>query len=823
MGNPDRKRRPLFRSSHVQSIFAYLLLIILYQDQATKVVSDYDKTNMHLGVILNMDSLTGKQMGTAMKLAVHNFNKRSLHHCVSLHIQNSHASPLQASRAAEQLIQKEGVEVLVGMETWHETALVAEIGNKAKRPVLSFAPSPIESPFSQSEWPFLVQMSSNANEQLRCVAAIIRSFQWKRVITIQESNIFGGDRGGLPHWLNSLEVSKDVIRDKLANLLGKRSRVFIPLDSSLSMATHFFQEARQMGLMAKDSAWIITEDITSLLDSANASFISSLEGALGIRTYFSESSKPFLSFKRQFRQMFQIEYPEEDILDPTIHALRAFDSMNMLTDAIHSLSSNRSTPTEVLKSILSTSFTGLSGNICFHGGEPCDSPALLVVNVIGKRYKELGFWSSNFGFSKSPVWKEIEKADSSSSGNDNMKVWSDVLTWPGNLKRIPKGWSMPTEGSRLRIGVQASATFHNFVKVEPVKNSSRMSYSGFCIDVFDEVLKIVEESYPLPYDFIPYIGSYNSLIEHLINKTFDAVIGDVTILANRSKYVDFTQPFAESCLTMLVLSKPRGKRAWTLFKPFTKEMWAATLGAAFSFVYTSLLYSHREKLHSGYTRLVVLIWLFLSLVISSSYTASLSSMLTVSKLEPNVKDVEWLKRHNANVACDGIRETFVSRYLVDIIHFSPKNIKFVGHEYDYPNELKSGNISAAFVELPYGKAFSRSTTARTTMLWNFLIDLEDLAFQKGSPIVADFSTAILTLKQKGRLKQLEEEWYAPPKECLAPQTASDTTSLSLQFFWGLYIFSAITSTLCYLLFAVRRCFERCHGAKLVRLKSCFHK
>ena len=62
------------------------------------------------------------------------------------------------------------------------------------------------------------------------------------------------------------------------------------------------------------------------------------------------------------------------------------------------------------------------------------------------------------------------------------------------------------------------------------------------------------------------------------SKTFDAVIGDVTILANRSRYMEFTQPFAESHLTMLVTARPEGERAWMFLKPFTKELWAATGG-----------------------------------------------------------------------------------------------------------------------------------------------------------------------------------------------------------------------------------------------------
>jgi ionotropic glutamate receptor len=58
-------------------------------------------------------------------------------------------------------------------------------------------------------------------------------------------------------------------------------------------------------------------------------------------------------------------------------------------------------------------------------------------------------------------------------------------------------------------------------------------------------------------------------------KTYDAVVGDVTILANRLDYVEFTQPYIESGLSMIVPAKPEGS-AWMFLKPFTWEMWVVT-------------------------------------------------------------------------------------------------------------------------------------------------------------------------------------------------------------------------------------------------------
>ena len=73
------------------------------------------------------------------------------------------------------------------------------------------------------------------------------------------------------------------------------------------------------------------------------------------------------------------------------------------------------------------------------------------------------------------------------------------------------------------------------------------------------------------------------------------------------------------------------------------------------------------------------------------------------------------------------------------------------------------------------------------------------AFQKGSPIVKDFSEAILKLSEDGTLKDLEERWLTPSRQCPTDQTSNVTNPLSIQSFWGLYLISVAISTICFLL------------------------
>ncbi|GLT68930.1 hypothetical protein SLA2020_411210 [Shorea laevis] len=427
----------------------------------------------------------------------------------------------------------------------------------------------------------------------------------------------------------------------------------------------------------------------------------------------------------------------------------------------------------------------------------------------------------------------INVVGNNGKGYEEIDLWTlktlagGPVIWPGKLNRTPKGWEMPTLAKPLKIGVPGRTTFEKFVKVEYKEKPNQNQYDGFCIQIFKKVLELLE--YDLPYEFEAYNGSYTDLVYHVYNKSYDAVIGDVTILADRLQYADFTVPYAESGLAMIVPAKPEGSPL-TFTKPFTWKMWVVTgallmytmiivwflerqsnpefggpwknqISTALWFTFSSLFFAHREKVHNNLTRMVVAVWLFLVLILTSSYTASLSSMLTVQQLQPNVTDIEWLKMNNLKVGCDF--DSFVKEYMENVLNFKPENIVNVSSEYDYPKEFKSNNISAAFLELPYEKVFldkhckEFTATIRTARFGGL-----GFAFQKGSPFARDFSEAILRLSEKGDLKSLQDTWLTPSHECSPNITSSNPGSLSLRSFEVLYLLSFGTSTICLLLSAI---------------------
>ncbi|KAJ9690585.1 hypothetical protein PVL29_012969 [Vitis rotundifolia] len=821
-----------------------ILLIVSHLGYITSIAVD-DNNSTIIGAIIDANSRKGKEEITAIKIAVDKFNNNSKNHKLSLIFQNFTGELYRAALTAEELIKENKVQVIVGMDTWQQAALAAEIGNQAQVPVLSLAASASVRPSRQLGRPTLIQMGSNVSEQIRGISAIVHSYHWRRVIAIYEDDAYGGNaemltllsealqRVGseieyhlsLPP-ISSLSDPRGAVHQELLKLLSTQSRVFIVLQSSLPTATHLFQEARRMDFMGKDSAWIITDSISSFLDSMDTSVISYMEGALGIKSYHSKSNRPFQEFSTQFQKIFTSEYPEEDNAQPGIHALRAYDSIAVITRALERLAGDTNTPKMLLKNILLSDFSGLSGTINFSNS---NSLPFIIINIVGKGYTELDFWTQDLD---NPFSRE---GGDKNSGRNTTGILEGPVIWPGYLKRVPKGWEMPTVAKPLKIGIPANATFKNYVKVDEAQIEPEKKYTGFCIDIFRELVKILEQNYSLPYRFIPFFGTYDELVDCVYNKTYDAVVGDVTILATRSKKVEFTVPYAESGLVIVQATSEEPHKAWMFLKPFTWETWVVTgalliytmfivwvleyqsnnpafrgpwksqLGTALWFTFSSLFFAHRETIRSNITRVVIVVWLFVVFVLTSSYTASLSSMLTVQRLEPNVTDIEWLKATRSVVGCNGA--AFMREFLENVFNFDGAHIKNISNQNQYHGEFQSGNISAAVLGLPHAKIFTslfcKNYTAGQPL--NRFGGL-GFAFQKGSPLATDVSEAILTISEKRILKELEDKWFPRSAEC----SATENDELSLQNFWALYLLCGATSTLCFILFFLRLLFDFKH-------------
>ncbi|KAA8523962.1 hypothetical protein F0562_010607 [Nyssa sinensis] len=199
--------------------------------------------------------------------------------------------------------------------------------------------------------------------------------------------------------------------------------------------------------------------------------------------------------------------------------------------------------------------------------------------------------------------------------------------------------------------------------------------------------------------------------------------------------------------------------------------------------------------------MATVVWLFVALVITQSYTASLTSMLTVQRLEPRVADIATLKNSNAMIGYS--TKSFIVNYLEDVLQFNPNNIKDLETTEGCAENLRNGKIAAVFLEVPVAKLFIAKYCKSFIMAGpTYKIGGSAFAFPKGSPMVSDINEALLNVFENGKLLELENNLAASEK-CVDVESDHENISLSPSSFLVLFIISGVTSTAALAIYVIR--------------------
>ncbi|KAG8386378.1 hypothetical protein BUALT_Bualt03G0142600 [Buddleja alternifolia] len=748
--------------------------------------------NSVVGAILDCSSRVGKEERVAMEIAIQDLYESSRkNRKLNLRVKCSRGEPIQAAQAARHLMNKNHVQAILGPNSWEESSAVAEVAKQFDVPILSFSDS--TPPWATTHWPFFIQASPTTTNQMKALADIIQSWQWRRVTVIYEdtnsaaNNILNHLSGALKDVdvqmsrlvpLPSFATCK-MLHEELEELKKENCRVFV-VHAGLALATRVFEKAKEMEMMESGYVWIATDPTTSLVHSLNASVISSMQGVLGVRRYFPDTGRNFLDFYSKFERMFRGKYPEEKNHEPGISALQAYDATLAVGLAINaSVKSGR----KILENIEEIDFDGLNGKIQFKERKLTPTNQFQIINVIGKSsYRELGFWSVGLGFSTVNESKGVYNSSMDSLG---------PVIWPGGPWTTPRGWDIPTISNPLIIGVPNVSITNKFVKVEFDPSTNNYNFSGFSIQVFEKAVQNLK--YPLPYKFIPFNGSYSDLVEQVRLKEFDAAVGDIAITSLRYDYVEFTHAHTESGVVMVVLIQSQSNRTWLFMKPFTNAMWLLTvfINVYNGFVIWSIEKNYCSELKGPFLNQIgTLLWLAFATLFS--FHANLASMLTVRLIEPKIANIETLKSENAFIGYS--KMSFVRGYLEEALHFNPNQIKNYTTPEAYAKALKSGEISAAFLEVPVAKLFVAKYCKSFTIAGpSYKVGGYGFAFPKGSVLVPEIDKALLNVFEMGTLKDLEKSLIGSEK-CVDKQTDNETTRLSPQSFFVLFIFTGGTST-----------------------------
>ncbi|KAL6561292.1 hypothetical protein OROMI_016893 [Orobanche minor] len=457
----------------------FWLLLLPLMSSCISPLNNFNTTaaKADVGVILDLDMTLGKICRTCISMAIEDFySNRDYSTMIVPHFRGSSSDVVVAASAAISLLKNTEVMAILGPQTSIQANFVIDIGDKVKVPIISPATSPSLSP---QESPYFIRSSWCSASQAKAVAAIVKNLGWREVVFIYEDTNHG--KGLVPF------LAEELVKN---NALVSYQSVVSPHAENDQILQQLYElKKTQTGsrMMNKGYAWIISDPLTSLLDSET---IEAMQGVLGVKAYIPKSDE-VMNFIRRWNKRFYKENPEMERTEHNVFGLWAYDSITALAEGVERVGvtspefkkvvdrgnltdleaiGTSNTGPSLAPLIRNSMSKGLSGDNNISDGQLQPS-AFEIVNVIGNGVHTVGFWTEQNGISKDP--NTVEKDDL-------------AIIWPVQTTNAPKGWEFHASGKKLKVGVPINRGFNEFVKLE--KDGNDVKATGFYIDVVEEVI-----------------------------------------------------------------------------------------------------------------------------------------------------------------------------------------------------------------------------------------------------------------------------------------------------------------------------------------------
>lgn len=406
--------------------------------------------------------------------------------------------------------------------------VISYVVNELHVPLLSFGAT--DPTLSALQYPYFLRTTQSDYFQMNAIADMVDYYRWREVIAIFVDDEYG--RNGISALGDALAKKRATISYKAAFTPGAQrsdindllvgvnlmeSRVYVVHvnpDSGLTI----FSVAKHLGMMSSGYVWIATDWLPSVLDSSESvdpETMSLLQGVVAFRHYTPDSSlkKGFYTRWKQIK--------EKEASSFNAYALYAYDSVWLLARALDvhfnegrnisfsydpklqdtkgsslHLSTMRSFDQgeQLLKTLASMNFTGVSGQIKFDQDRNLIRPVYEILNIGGTGSRRIGYWSNYSGLSV--VTPEILYTRPSNNASRDQQLYSAI--WPGETVSTPRGWVFPNNGKPLRIAVPYRVSYKEFV----TKDKGPTGVRGYCIDVFEAAVDLLP--YPVPRTYILY-------------------------------------------------------------------------------------------------------------------------------------------------------------------------------------------------------------------------------------------------------------------------------------------------------------------------------
>ncbi|KAI1729782.1 ligated ion channel l-glutamate- and glycine-binding site domain-containing protein [Ditylenchus destructor] len=411
-------------------------------------------------------------------------------------------------------------------------------------------------------------------------------------------------------------------------------------------------------------------------------------------------------------------------------------------------------------------------------------------------------------------------------------------------KLVPNTHESRLEESRTQRFLRVTTILEKPYVMEKISLSSssdptgKVVYEGFCIDLLNRL------SYDLNFEYQLSIvadgkygdelrenstgegtGRWNGMIGEILRQEADVAVAPITVTAGRLEVVDFTNPFLQLGISMLMRQPDEKPSSFLSFLwPLSPTVWVysavVTICTALSMVAVSVL-SPSESSHvfnimnslwyllcillragSGYNcrsvsnRLMSAVWWMFTLILIAQYTANFAAVLTIDRKSLPFNSFEELGNqtdYSFGAIAGGSTQQFFMYSRLDTfrnIWLRMSNMSKVFVTTNDEGVQKALNERYVFLMESTSLEFQLTQHCNLTKVGNIVLGSNgySIALPKGSKWREQLSRQILDYNERGVMMMLKNKWWkkTPQTEECEEKTVETKKSLGMDKASGIF-------------------------------------
>lgn len=308
-------------------------------------------------------------------------------------------------------------------------------------------------------------------------------------------------------------------------------------------------------------------------------------------------------------------------------------------------------------------------------------------------------------------------------------------------------------------------------------------YSGFSIDLWDAIADQLELEYQLYSE-----DNVQQLLNSVIEGRADISVAGISMTSEREQIIDFSHPFFDSGLNIMVSGQTNTPWKIALRYIFVPTIWI-TIGVLclFTIVAAHMMWVfERKENHQmfprhywrgiwesfwwsvvtlvtvGYGdktpmtvggRIVATVWMFAGILLISYFTASISSSMTVDRLDSQIRGYQDLRGRAVGTIQGSTSVSFLRNLSANVVPFDNINSAY--------QALQNEDIEAIVYDEPVLLYLINENEDNNTRIVGNTFDVQSYAIvmPRGSSYRNDINRAILSLREDGTYDEIYERWF----------------------------------------------------------------